>query len=166
MGKLVIVLLLAILVVLAALFMLAKSKKEQLGRLYVIVSSVAAAFGILVFVFGITAGCLVCMKRCAGKGESCNKDQNCPMMRHGGMHRGRGECNMEMMGNCQGNGGSCSMMGGEQGSCSMKGMGSCSMNEMKCNKCDKIVKEITMEIDSKDLKETPEVKVEVDKKSK
>lgn len=63
-AKLITILLLSLLLVLAALFMLAKAKKEQLGKLYTIASSVAAAFGIVIFVFGLTAGIMIslCME--------------------------------------------------------------------------------------------------------
>lgn len=155
------ILLLSMIVMLAGLFMLAKAKKEQLGRTYVIASTVAAGFGVLVFVFGITAGILMCCHKACGGKMNCGSEMSCPMMKGGGM----GHCNKMMGGN-----GGCEMGGGKCGggsSCEMKGMN---------GKC-----EMQMEIDGEDVsgavkdiiikkigegESGAEVKVEVEKKTK
>jgi hypothetical protein len=163
------VLLLAMLVVLAGLFMLAKAKKEQLGRTYVIASTVATGFGVLVFVFGITAGILMCCHKACGGKMKCGNQISCPMMKGGGMGHcqqmmgGHGGCEMmNSHGNCKMDQGNCGHGGS---SCKMGGMsGKCEMMQMKCEGGD-VVKEVII----KKLGEGEsgaEVKVEVDKKSK
>lgn len=161
------VLLLAMLVVLAGLFLLAKAKKEQLGRMYVIASTVATTFGILVFVFGITAGILMCCHKACGHGKmKCRSEMSCPMMGGGGM----GHCS-EMMG---GHGG-CSKMNNSQSECGMgggceSGNGSFHMKmkgkhcDMKCEGGD-VVKEVIIK-KLGDGENGAEIKVEVDKKPK
>ncbi len=146
-------------VVMAGLFMLAKSKKEQLGRMYTIASSVAVAFGTLIFVFGITAGILMCCHKACGKGENnCKSEMQCPMMMHGG---GMGNCSkMNMHGNCEMGGGSCSDMGN-----SKCGGGMSEECEKMCEKEGNMVKEVII----KKLGEGEngaEVKVEVEKSTK
>lgn len=173
------VLLLAILVVLAGLFMLAKAKKEQLGRTYVIASTVAAGFGVLVFIFGLTAGILMaCFHHKCGGNMKCKSESSCPMMQGGGMGHcskmmgAHGGCPMMNGGSdCKmmGAHGSCSMMSGHGqcemgGKCSMKTMGGkCEMMEMESD--DAVVKDIVV----KKLgngENGAEIKVEVEKKSK
>lgn len=154
------VLLLSMIVMLAGLFMLAKSKKEQLGKMYIIASSVATGFGILVFVFGITAGILMCCHKACGKSDNCESQNECPMMRGGGM----GHCS-EM-----GGGSDCKMMmkgcSSNESSCEMKEMGGkCDMMEMEDDDEDGEVKEIIIK-KLGDGENGAEVKVEVEKKSK
>lgn len=152
------VLLLALLVVLAGLFLLAKAKKEQLGRTYVIASTVATAFGVLVFVFGITAGILMCCHKACGHGKrNCRSEMSCPIMGgHGGcskMNDSQSECGMNE--GC----------GGGHGSFHMKMKRKhCEMSNMNCEGGDG-VKEVIIK-KSGDGENGTEVKVEVDKKPK
>ncbi|HYG51656.1 MAG TPA: hypothetical protein VD905_12175 [Flavobacteriales bacterium] len=107
------VLLLALLVLLAGLFMLAKARKENLGRAYIWASYVAAGFGVLVFVFGITAGILMAIFHSKHGGHMpCGKRMHCPMIQgcgsmqmHGGKCEGAcgGNCSEAGMPNCAGN---------------------------------------------------------------
>ena len=151
------ILLLAMIVVLAGLFMLAKAKKEQLGRTYVIASSVAAGFGVLVFVFGITAGILMCCHKACGGKMNCGSEKACPMMKCGDMDH----CDKMMgeNGGCEKMGGKC----GQGGSCEMKAMsGKCEMMEMEDEDevKDIIIKKIG------DGENGAEVKVEIEKNPK
>jgi len=81
--NLITVLLLAVLVTIGSLFLLAKAKKEALGRTYTIAAYIGGIFGTLVFVHGITAAILF----------------GCMHLHHGGHDRGgykHGGCNMKM----------------------------------------------------------------------
>lgn len=151
MGHFIVVLLLAALVVLASMYMIAKTKKDQLGKGFLIVSYVMAGFGVLVFVFGITAGILCCAhKGGCGKKERCEREMSCSRMEKcGGMNH-------------------CEMGGGEMRCMKMKscGKGSCEKGGMKCGGGDEeivIEKEIIIE---KEGDEKPKIEVKVEKSPK
>lgn len=87
---------LALLVVLAGLFLLAYSKKEGLGKMTKIASYVAILFGTLVFVGGILCG-ITCKGHC-GEGK-CEKRVEIRKEMHGGhCESGAMECHGDMEG--------------------------------------------------------------------
>jgi uncharacterized membrane protein (DUF485 family) len=140
---------LALLVLLAGLFLLAYAKKEGLGWLTKISSFVAITFGIVVFVGGIVCGII-----CGGCHKSACGDKG-------------GKCSMEMSKDCSGS--SCSTKmhhGGMKGDCSKSSCCSAEMNhhgmkEGKC--CDMGDKECKMEGTEKEVKIEKKVIVEQDK---
>ena len=116
---------------LAALFLLAKAQKENLGKLYSVSAYVVLTVSVLVILFSITAGIMHCCHGggCAkGKGgHGCKGGKSeCPMM--------KGSCGSES--SCSSDAGSCS----KGGSCEMGGKscskgGSCSMDGMSGGDC-------------------------------
>lgn len=164
------ILLLALLVALAGLYMLSHSKKENLNKFYSISSLVAVIFASCVFIFGLACG-IMCMA--CGKGH-CGPDGD---MKHHRMmmHKMHGGCNPHgmMMGGCDEMGGNCMMHMGKGGcdkmmnckmhneKCSMMGGGNCKMMDGDEGKCGGAMKkEITIQVEDKDGKKT-ETKTEV-----
>lgn len=141
---------LALLVLLAGLFVLAYAKKEGLGWMTKISSYIAITFGIVVFVGGI-----VCATMCG----SCHKSS---------CHGNSGKCSMEMKKDCSGS--SCSEAGmhhgGMKGDCSKKsgccsGMNHHEMSEGAC--CKKEGKECHMDGTQKEIKVEKKVIVNEEK---
>jgi hypothetical protein len=95
------VLLLALLVMLAGLYMLAHTKKENLNKFYSISALVAVIFAVSVFVFGVVGGimcatCGKCHHERGGKMKHRMMMQQCMRGMHGGGHN--------MMMDCRGGG--------------------------------------------------------------
>jgi hypothetical protein len=115
---------LALLVLLAGLFLLAYSKKEGLGILTKIASYAAIAFGTIVFVGGLI---------CALSFGSCHKKQGC---------KKDGHCKREMSMHCKKNDGKCADMGNcsktsekcDMSACKNEAKGCC--GEKSCSKDD------------------------------
>ncbi|MFI5202954.1 MAG: hypothetical protein ACHQF2_00540 [Flavobacteriales bacterium] len=163
------ILLLSLLVVMAGLYMLAHSKKENLNKFYSISALVAVIFSSSVFIFGIAGGimCMACGKCKDNNGGKMKRHMMMMQRMHGG-----GSCYM-----MNGNGGMCEMGGG---SCEMGGNGGSCYRDMKCGggmeechrmqgcrekkECkmdgDKETKEVIIKIDGKDGKKT-ETKTEI-----
>lgn len=146
------VLLFALAVALGGLFMLAYSKKENLGRFYSISALVAVIFACSVFVFGIAGGimCTVC-----GHCKDGKKGKMKHMMMMERMHGGR-HGNWMQSGECEmgGNGGSCyrgMKCGGGMEACEGMKMHGCK-DMKKCKMGDKMKKEMVIEIDNDDAK--------------
>lgn len=114
---------LALIVLLGGLFLLAYSKKENLGRLTKIASYVAIAFGTVVFVGGIVMATLC---------SSCHKSK---------CGKNKMECHSEMKGDCSG--GSCEKAGDscEKGEMQCKGESQCNSEMMCKGHCDKSASE-------------------------
>lgn len=147
---------LALLVLLAGLFLLAYAKKEGLGWMTKISSYVAITFGIVVFVGGIVCGIM-----CGGCHKSACGDKG-------------GKCTMEMKKDCSGS--SCSgggmhhgdmHHGGMKGDCSKKS--ACCGGEMKCEGmskgdcCEKEGKQCHMDGAEKEIKVEKKVIVKEEK---
>jgi hypothetical protein len=167
--KVITVLSLAVLVGMAGLFLLAKSRKENLGRLHVLASWFAITFGMASFIFIFTAGAIKFMQECRhgndmadGHHMNCceghGHDADC-----GGMHER----------SCSKNSGSCEHMRGHgcgenysHESCS-KGHGGMKMDGNCCQGNDEEieVKEVIIK-DESGKKNIPEIKVEVEGKTK
>lgn len=103
---------LALLVLLAGLFLLAYSKKEGLGILTKIASFVAITFGTIVFVGGLI---------CALSMGSCNKKEGCR----------KGRCSKEMRMHHQNSGAKCAGMSSCSKSDEKCAKPSCDMKETK-----------------------------------
>lgn len=145
---------------LAALFLLAKAHKENLGKLYSVSAYVVLTVSILVILFSITAGIMHC---CHGGGCSKGKSghgckggkSECSMM--------KGDCGSESAcssgkescsGSCEKGGSSCSMGGKMKGHC-MKG-GDCMMNahgKMHSRKIIKMIDGDSVNVDVKVIEE-------------
>ena len=177
-AKVVVLVLLASLVLIAGMFLLAKSKKDNLGKMFHVVSWGTISLSITVIVFAIVGASLMCCfhhnkgkgGKCDSKKEckmKCDDDDACSMNDRGGKCSKGGSCDMSggkcMMG---GKGGDCSMMGGKGGSCcSMMGGysgGSCSGHSGATS-----VHEIMIEqkvddapANAKETKKTVEIKVD------
>lgn len=114
---------LALIVLMGGLFLLAYSKKENLGWMSKITSYVAITFGSVLFI-----GCLVACITCGTCGKSkCGKNQ--------------GSCSTEMRKDCSGN--SCGS-GKMDGHHRMGAMGHCEKGDEACCKGEKSRKKMKM----------------------
>jgi hypothetical protein len=91
----IIALALSILVMLSGLYLLAKSKKDSLGNLYVFSSYSAIVLGALMFAGTVVGGA------CMMSHHKCKAQSSCHMMAQGGQCQMNASCG-HMQGNCAG----------------------------------------------------------------
>lgn len=127
----------AIAVGLGGLFLLAKSQKENLGKLYSVSAYIVITVSTLIIIFAIAIGILCCCHGKQGCGDGgcmknksemgCKKgDANCKSMK--GSCKSDGNCSASMSG-CSSKMESCKMGGSAEGCCKGGGSMSCSMME-------------------------------------
>lgn len=165
--------LLASIVLIAGMFLLAKSKKDNLGKMFSVVAYGTISLSIAVIVFAIVGSCLMCCmhhkkgNKCESKKECKMKcdddDDDCPMK--GGKCSKGGSCDMSGK-SCDMSGGSC-MSGGKSGECSMMGGkmmgGSCCAGHSGATETHEIIIEKKADdatATGKETKKTVEIKVD------
>ena len=159
---------LSILVMLAGLYLLAKSKKDSLGNLYIFSSYSAIALGGLLFVGTIVGGVMMSCHHSkghsscyvkgsdssCGQASSCSKENSCKS--HHKSHKKHGSCYGSGSGH----------YGGHHGGQASCGHGGCSSSkhhgDKKCER--KIRKYIHRDIDVDDDDDEKEIEVEVEVK--
>jgi len=176
-AKVIVLVLLASLVLIAGMFLLAKSKKEDLGKMFNIVAYGTISLSVLVIVFAIVGSCLMCCMhhnkgyKCESKKEckmKCDDRDKCSMMDQGGKCSKGGSCPMSGGGNCMmGGKGDCGMMGGKGGECSMMGGkmmgGNCCAGHSGATETREIIIEQKVDdapVTGKETKKTVEIKVD------
>lgn len=117
---------LALLVIVAGMFLLATTQKDNLGGFFKAVAYSVLVLGFITFIASV--GCALCGGACGPK--DCDRPMNCSMQQSSCMQMDRNNCGgggMMMMG------GSCCRDGGMMKSCGPGGAGKC--GGRKAKKC-------------------------------
>ncbi|MFZ5552817.1 MAG: hypothetical protein ACOZCO_06860 [Bacteroidota bacterium] len=170
-GKIVIIMMLACIVLATGMFLLAKAKKDNLGKFYSSVAYGIISFAFLILLLAPIAGCMhCCMKKCKDGGKcgdkkeckmKCEDEKECSMK--GGSCSMEGSCPMMGGGaSCHGGGDMKSCHGGAGMMCEKKAGGACCDGHGGATETHEII--IEKKIDdapaNKDAKKTVEVKVD------
>lgn len=160
-AKVIVLVLLASIVLIAGMFLLAKSKKDNLGKMYNGVAYGTISFSLLVIVFAIVGCCcMCCMKNCK-KGDKCESKKECKMdcedKKGCSMNAGGGSCSKGE--SCPMMGGSCKE-GGKGGECSSMGGKACCAGHSGATATHEIIIEKKIDDAPKDAKKTVEIKVD------
>lgn len=164
-AKVIVLVLLASIVLIAGMFLLAKSKKDNLGKMFNVVAYGTISLSIAVIVFAIVGSCMMCCMhhkkggKCESKKEckmKCDDEKECSMKDGGSCSKG-GSCPMMGGASCHegGKGGQCSSMGGHK-----MGGGACCSGHSGATETHEIIIEKKIEDAPKDAKKTVEIKVD------